>query len=216
MRRILLLVLLAVATPLVSPAYAHDHNAHPMPVAVKARTPQAIEFRNSMRRVWEDHIVWTRNVILSFAHDLPDKAEAVERLLKNQVDISVLFQPYYGSVNAATLASLLKDHIVIAADILAAAKAGDNDAVGRAVVRWQANADDISAFLTKLNPRNWPLAEMKPMMREHLDLTLKEAVARLSGDYKGDIAAYDEVHDAILAMADMLSMGIIAQRPAAF
>lgn len=215
MRRILLLVLLTATTSLVSPVYAHDHN-HPMPVAVKARTPQAIEFRNNMRRVWEDHIVWTRNVILSFAHELPDKAAVVERLLKNQVDISALFQPHYGSANAATLASLLKDHIVIAADILTAAKAGDNDAVGKAVVRWQANADDISAFLAKLNPRNWPLAEMKPMMREHLDLTLKEAVARLSGNYKDDIAAYEEVHDAILMMADTLSLGIIAQRPAAF
>jgi len=38
----------------------------------------------------------------------------------------------------------------------------------------------------------------------HLDLTLDEAVKRLQGNYAADIALYDEVHDAILQMADIL------------
>jgi hypothetical protein len=53
-------------------------------------------------------------------------------------------------------------------------------------------------------------------MKDHLDLTLEEAVARLEGRYADDIAAYDEIHAQILAMADMLSDGIVAQFPAKF
>jgi hypothetical protein len=53
-------------------------------------------------------------------------------------------------------------------------------------------------------------------MKDHLDLTLREAVARLQGRYADDIAAYDEIHAQILAMADMLSDGIVAQFPADF
>ena len=53
-------------------------------------------------------------------------------------------------------------------------------------------------------------------MHEHLDLTTKEAVARLHGDWSGDIAAYDAVHQQILKMADGLSMGIINQFPTKF
>ncbi|MHB0967786.1 MAG: hypothetical protein ACYC36_15145, partial [Bellilinea sp.] len=81
---------------------------------------------------------------------------------------------------------------------------------------WYANSDEIATFLSSANPENWPLDEMKAMMRTHLDLTLKEAAARLNGDYAADIAAYDEVHVEILKMADMLSNGIIDQFPKMF
>ena len=81
---------------------------------------------------------------------------------------------------------------------------------------WYANGDAIATFLATANPRNWDPDEMKAMMRDHLDLTLQEAVARLEGRYADDAAAYDEIHVQILHMADMLSDGILAQFPARF
>ena len=42
---------------------------------------------DAMRKLWEDHITWTRVFIISAVGDLPDKATATERLLQNQVDI---------------------------------------------------------------------------------------------------------------------------------
>jgi hypothetical protein len=52
---------------------------------------------------------------------------------------------------------------------------------------------------------------MQIMMKDHLDLTLEEAVARLKGDWSADVAAYDKVHDEILHMAGMLTEGIVTQ-----
>jgi hypothetical protein len=176
----------------------------------------AITLRNDMRKLWEDHVTWTRLVIISFADDLPDRDVAVNRLLDNQVDIGDAIKPYYGAAAGDQLTALLNDHITIAAEILTAAKAGDTAAVNEANVRWYANADDIAAFLNAANPDAWPLEHMRQMMREHLDLTLEEAVARLTADYPADAAAYDRVHDAILEMADMLSLGIIDQFPQRF
>jgi len=54
------------------------------------------------------------------------------------------------------------------------------------------------------------------MMKDHLDPTTEEVVARLNGDWTGDVAAYDKVHNQVLEMADMLSDGIIANFPAKF
>jgi hypothetical protein len=169
-----------------------------------------------MRKLWEDHITWTRLYIVSAAAGLPDRELTAERLLQNQVDIGNAVRPFYGDAAGSRLTALLREHILIAVELIDAAKAGDPAAFEDAQERWYANADDIAAFLNAANPENWPLAEMQGMMREHLDATLAEAAARLAGDFAADIAAYEEVHRQILEMADMLSAGIIAQFPKAF
>jgi hypothetical protein len=181
----------------------------------KVRSGEAA-FHDAMRKLWEDHITWTRMFIVEFAADSPATQATAERLLQNQVDIGDAIKPFYGEEAGDQLTALLRDHILTAVDILTAAKAGDQQAVDEASARWYANADDIAAFLSSANPDNWPLGETRSMMRDHLDLTLAEAVARLQGDFQADIAAYDAVHRQILEMADMLSAGIVAQFPKAF
>jgi hypothetical protein len=173
-------------------------------------------FHDSMRKLWEDHITWTRLVIVSIANDLPDTQPTVDRLLQNQVDIGDAIKPFYGEEAGNQLTKLLTAHITIAAEILQAAKTGDTAAQNDAIARWYANADEIAVFLSSANPKEWPLDEMKAMMREHLDLTLREAVSYLNGDYAGSISAYDQIHAQILDMADMLSNGIIKQFPKKF
>jgi hypothetical protein len=176
----------------------------------------AIAFRNDMRKLWEDHVTWTRLAIISLADGLPDQDASVGRLLQNQADIGDAVKPFYGDAAGDQLTALLNDHITTAAEIIIAAKAGDTAAVDEASARWYANGDDIAVFLNSANPEEWPLDHMKQMMREHLDLTLAEAVARLSADYAADVAAYDVIHVQILGMADMLSLGIINQFPKQF
>jgi hypothetical protein len=104
-----------------------------------------------------------------------------------------------------------RDHRLIAADLIAAARAGDETAVADAESRWTANADEIATFLAGANPRSWDLDEMKTMLHEHLRLTANEAIARIQGDWAADVAAYDQIHVQALGMADMLSNGIIEQ-----
>ena len=173
-------------------------------------------FHDAMRKLWEDHITWTRMVIVSTFADLPDQGPTVQRLLQNQEDIGDAIKPFYGDAAGEQLSALLRDHILIAAEILQAAEDGDAAALEDASERWYANADDIAGFLHAANPENWPLEEMRTMMREHLDLTLQEAVAYLNGNYSASIDFYDQVHIQALEMADMLSEGIIRQFPNKF
>jgi hypothetical protein len=181
-----------------------------IPAQAKTKV-EAQVFHDDMRKLWEDHITFTRLFIVSTFGNLPDQGATAERLLQNQDDIGDAIKPFYGDAAGEQLSALLRDHILIAAEILQAAKNGDNAAFEDAVTRWYANAEDIAVFLNSANPENWPLVEMKAMMREHLDLTLEEATAQLSGEYAASIASYDEVHIQALEMADMLSDGIIAQ-----
>jgi len=170
----------------------------------------------AMDKLWEDHITWTRMYVISAAADLPDAEAVAGRLLKNQEDIGNAIKPVYGEDAGNQLTTLLKEHIMIAVDLVSAAKAGDNAKLEDANARWTENADQIGTFLSTANPDHWPEAEMQAMMSTHLELTLEEATARLNGDWAGDIAAYDKVHDAILEMSGMLSKGIVAQFPDKF
>ena len=173
------------------------------------------DFKSDMRKLWEDHITWTRNVIFNIIDELPGTTEAVNRLLQNQADIGGAIKPFYGEAAGNQLTTLLHVHITTAAGILTALDDGNTTALNAALAAWYVNADDIAAFLAAANPA-WPLGEMKAMMREHLDLTVAEAVARKQGNYAADVAAYDAIHLQILHMADMLTEGIIRQFPAQF
>jgi hypothetical protein len=203
---------LALAFAITAAPAADAHSGHGTGAGKAA-------FHDAMRKLWEDHIVWTRQFIVSAATEsgnLTDIGPTTDRLLANQTDIGNALKPFYGETAGNQVTALLRDHILRAADLVAAAKAGDPAAVETASAAWYQNADDIATALNGLNPKQWPLAEMKAHMKDHLDLTLEEAVARLQGRYADDIAAYDQVHTQILAMADMLSDGIIAQFPAKF
>lgn len=181
-----------------------------------ATLEKQITLRQAMRKLWEDHITWTRLVIVSTAAGLPDLEPTTQRLLQNQTEIGNAIKSFYGDSAGTKLTTLLREHIIGAASILAAAKANDQAKLAAAKTAWYANAGEIAAFLSGANPNSWTPAATQAMMKEHLDLTLAEAVDQLQGHYPESVADYDKVHDAILKMADMLSSGIIQQFPKQF
>ena len=180
------------------------------------KTETAGQLRTDLRKLWEDHAMYTRNVILNIIDNLPGTDQAVSRLLQNQVDIGNAIKPIYGSEAGNKLAELLKEHIIIAADLLKAAKANNDTDFKTINTKWFRNADDIATFLSAANQKYWPLDDMKKMMHDHLDLTTQEAVARLKKDYKADIVAFDKARAELMEMSDMLAVGIIKQFPEKF
>lgn len=207
-----------MATALVSSvAGAQADGTHAAPSGAPVTDRQG--FHDAMRKLWEDHITWTRLYIVSAATgdtNLPDIGPTTDRLLANQADIGDAIRPFYGEAAGDALTELLREHILTAAEVIAQAKAGDEDGRDAALERWYTNADAIAAFLSEADPEHWPLDGMTAHMRSHLDLTLEEAVARLEGRHEDEVRAYDRVHADILTLADMLSDGIIARFPEAF
>jgi len=174
------------------------------------------DFHDAMRKLWEDHVTWTRLFIVSAAAGLPDKDATTQRLLQNQTDIGNAVADFYGRDAGNKLTALLRDHILLAADIVTAAKAGDTAKVNASNKKWHENAAEIATFLHGANPKHWPEATLQSAMNTHLDQTLEEATHQLKGDYAASVKDYDHVVHHILGMADVLSDGIIAQFPAKF
>jgi hypothetical protein len=214
-----LTALVALFSAFVALAVAGGHDAHAHGIAAHhatAVTPKEVALRDGMHRLWEDHITWTRLAIISLTTGSPDTDATVGRLLKNQMDIGNAMKPFYGKAAGNELTRQLRQHILIAAEVVAAAKAGDQAKLADAQARWSKNGETIAGLLAGVNPRHWPLAKMKSELAMHLRLTTEEAVARLQGKWQADIAAYDKIHRHALHLADLLSDGLVKQFPQRF
>jgi len=222
-RRLTTSILVAfVAVAIASISYAQSAGEEMSKMSTQGKmgsmmhfTKPAVDLRMAMRKLWEDHITYTRNYIISALADLEDTGKVAERLLKNQDDIGDAIKPIYGNDAGNKLAALLRDHILIAADIVKAAKSGDNNGVTAGQKKWHENADEIAAFLSGANS-NWPKQVLVDMLYKHLDYTTTEVVSRLKKDWAADIEAYDKGHEHMLMFSDALTDGIVKQFPEKF
>src|SRR5215216_1368106 len=154
---------------------------------VQDRTSR-LEYHDLWRKLWEDHITWTRVVILAVLDDLAGAPAYTQRLLENPEDMADALRPFYGEY-ADELDNLITEHLVIAAQILQAIH--DGQPTEDLIAQWYANADQNAAKMNEMNPQFWPLAEAQMMWREHLDATVAEVLAHHNGNYTDEIAAYD-------------------------
>jgi len=171
--------------------------------------------RLALRKLWSDHVIWTREYIVAAVAGTPDAGAAADRLLKNQEDIGAAVAGFYGQAAGDKLTGLLKEHIMIAVDLVAAARTGDQAAFARHDARWTANIGEIAKFLAGANP-NWPEKDVLDLLALHLKLTKDEAVARITGDWAADVRAFDDIFNEIVVLADALHDGIVAQFPERF
>jgi len=207
-------ILLIIVLFLLLPAVLAG-NYSQQPAADQPKMDQQT-YRNRMHRLWENHGNWTHLFIISTLDDLEYRNPTRNHLLENQHNIGEALEPFYGDEAGEQFVALLEEHVQITDEMLHAAKNADAAAFEETVAHWYANADQVAEFLHEANPDHWPLKETKAILREYLDLTLEIAIARWNGDYAADIAASDKAHDQAIAIADMLSEGIIKQFPDRF
>jgi hypothetical protein len=183
-------------------------------MSVSAGTGE-MSLRLALRRLWSDHVIWTREYVVAAIANAPDAQVVAGRLLANQGHIGSAIVPFYGEQAGQALADLLRQHIMVAVELIEAAKAGDQEKFADADRRWDANARDIASFLSSANP-NWPEDDVVDLLSQHLKLTKDEAAARLERRWEDDIEAFDQIYTEILTVADVLSAGIVKQFPDRF
>lgn len=208
-----LLLCTLILTILLSPFKVYGM-PHQQPSKLPCNT-KTVALINAERKLWSDHVFWTRNFVISDFASLEDKDAVLQRLLQNQDDIGNSIKPYYGEKAGNELSKLLREHIVLAGQVIDAAKTGNKTNLDKYNKLWYKNADDIAVFLSKANP-HWPFKTIQSMMYKHLQLLTDAAVSRLHKDWKKDITFYDLGEDHMLMFADILSQGIIKQFPNTF
>lgn len=171
--------------------------------------------RAALRRLWADHVMWTRSYVVAALIDAPDAEAAAGRLMKNQEDIGGAIVPFYGDEAGKSLTDLLKQHITIAVALIDAVKTGDKQKVAAEDAKWTQNAGAIAELLSGANP-HWPRKDVVDLLGQHLTLTKQEVTARHEHRWEADVEAFDQILTEILTVADVLSDGIAKQFPERF
>ncbi len=166
---------------------------------------------DQMNTLWEQHVFWTRLLLISIADDLNDLEYTKARLLRNPKDIANLYRIFYGDEVAKTIEDLLTEHLLIGGDIIVALKNNETDKVEQLSREWHRNADDMAKAFSSFNPY-YNEEELKQMLYTHLALTTNEVMARLQQDYIADIEAFDRVEEEALMMARYFTEGIIQDK----
>ncbi|MGH7522337.1 MAG: hypothetical protein ACREMI_13765 [Gemmatimonadales bacterium] len=196
MLSLLLITALAVQYPPPASKPAQDTTAPKRTATVAPRgTSQAVvgrqAFHDRMRELWSDHIVYTRNFIVSSTAGLSDTAEVLQRLLRNQDEIGEAIKPYYGEAAGGQLASLLRSHIQLAGKALVAAKGTQTAQAGMHQDMYLSSrmGDTTSRTDTiRINSQN-------PNPRMRMDTTKARAgAAKQHGNVRSDTAAPADVY----------------------
>lgn len=171
-------------------------------------TQQQICLMNQIQQLWGQHVYWTRFFIISTAASLDDLKPVTNRLLRNPKDFAKLLAPIYGTKTACQFQELFTQHLLIAGDLVNAAKNGETEKVNCVRKKWYQNADEIAGFLSSVNPC-WNKAKWKDMLYSHLEMTEEEATLRLQGNYAADIEVFNNIENEALKMANYMFCGII-------
>ncbi len=173
-------------------------------------SPKQIKLYNLLRRLWVEHVMWTRFFLISTAANLADLDFVTKRLLENPTDFAYALSLFYSNQQAMEFEKLFTEHLAIAAQLVNAAKAGDTKTVDEQRQKWYENADEIANFLGEINP-NWNREAWRSMLYDHLKMTEAEAVQILTGQYAESIEEFDAIQEEALKMADMMACGMIKQ-----
>ena len=174
-----------------------------------------VRLLEQMNLVWEQHIMWTRMLLISIAENLKDLDVTQARLLQNPKDIADIFRRFYGNIVANQIQQLLTEHLVIGKELIVALKNKNQEQATKLNTKWYQNADSMAEAFSSINPF-YPKEVIRKMLYDHLRLTTNEVNARLKGDYAEDIKAYDMVQKEILKMSQFFVMGIVQQFPNLF
>jgi hypothetical protein len=189
------------AGPVLTPPPVDD----PIPPRVSP-----VVLHDLIRAVYEDQLVWTRMMSVAVLDGSKARDAYRDRLMDNYEAFEDALTPYYGD-GAEKLGTMLEYHFALTEKVVDEVRQGDT--FRTVLPYWYANADDIAAYLTQLNPKFWPRKETTLIWRMYLDGILAGAIAHQKGDWRGEVDAHDALVTHCYKMADFMSDGMLKQFP---
>ena len=171
-------------------------------------TCDAIKLKLQMRKLWTDHAIFTKQLIVDIIGDLPGIDYTIDRLIRSQEQTGNCFKSFFGNVAADNLVILLKEHVTITIDLLKSIKTKNEIDASTLEDQWTTNVENISILLGTIN-QYYSIDELSDIFKTCLILTKYQFIARMDGDYNAEIMYFDMGLNHILRISDCLTNGLI-------
>ncbi len=209
---VVLTLMMVIGLSGISSAQSTDKSAKIPPPSSQS----AITFRLALRELWQYQVTWMRSYIVSTLADLEDRDIVKDKLIKNQEKIGNAVKPYYGIIAGRRLASLLREHILIAIEIVRAKKEKDGQALKEAREKGRQYAERISNLFGRVKSPVWDKEHLQEMFYKHLEYIDRQVDFRLQKEWMSEIKAYDDGLAHVLWLSDVLAESIVRQFPDKF
>lgn len=204
------LVLAAMLLVTASPSLAKEK------MKVMKETPKAVEMREALRDLWQGHIFWVRNVVLTAkSGDVEAAKVAEESVVKNARAIADAVIPFYGKDAADKLFGLLAGHYGAVKEYMTVVYSGNTAGKDAAVDKIKKNAVEIAAFLSSANP-NWPKETLVSLLYAHGGHHIAQIDAFNDKNYSSEAQTWVAMKNHMNMVADALGKGLAKQFPQKF
>lgn len=163
---------------------------------------------NTLRKFWFELPMWRRDYLVSYAANLGDVEILGNKLYNMPTAIGDVLEAFLGNTIARKIENMIREQIVIGAQILFEEKEGNTEAINENTVRLYRNVDQMAAYLAQINPY-WDEQTWKNLLYDYYRTTLLEMVAVLAKKYQESVILYESMEDQALNIADYMVEGII-------
>jgi hypothetical protein len=159
--------------------------------------------KETLRKLWTDHAVYTKFVVLDLIEKLPNTDADTQRLLQNQEEIGKYIGTIIGDSNGLLLANLLKEHVNFGVTcILSLTQNSKVFAVCKQNLLH--NSDEIGKFLHQIRPERRTEKELCDMFLEHNQCFLDMTVSQYQHDSSMVVKVFDAYYVHMLLVSDTI------------
>lgn len=184
-------------------------------------TEETMLFRMNSRTLWSRFAWSLLNYSIALNSEIDGKEQAEARIYKHAESIGQLAAPYIGEAQGKALGEALTTFGRIGVTVMQDLKAGKPLDGTKAL--WDKNIDEISVFLSTLNPKAWPKEPVKSYFDTLVKFWIDSIAARNARDWAANEIAIDNIDKLVTtgngdvpSFADVFSGGIIEMYPEKF
>ena len=179
------------------------------PTQISEECQKQITLLSNLRRVWAQHVWWSRLYILSIVYDLPYQDLIFNRTLRNSSDFFRFLERFYTPKQLKPIETLFEEYNKTKSTYLYNKVAGNSYAASIYRKRWYEIADQLADLMYQLNPF-LPPSRSKPLIYSLIEGTDSQVENMLIGQTEKEIMFFDMIELEAYEFADFIATGMMS------